>query len=294
MALLRLTKHHGLGNDFLVYLDPDRQAPLTAELARALCDRHTGVGADGLIRLGPGDRGLAGAMELRNADGGAAEISGNGLRCAGQALVEAGVVAPGEMVLATTAGERRLDVGTTDAWGVARVRAGMGRARVLREAPEWVHGDVKSAARVDVGNPHLVLVVADAGAVDVEQRGAPAEASVPGGVNVEFVTPGPGADELTLRTWERGSGETLACGSGSCAAAAAARAWGLVGERVVVRNPGGTLEVTFDGDGAVTLTGPAQLVAVVEVDLERVGAGVGDGGATGGASPGLQGGAPPA
>ena len=273
MPALRLTKHHGLGNDFLVYLDADRGVPLTAELARALCDRHTGVGADGVIRLGPPEGSLAASMELRNADGGPAEISGNGIRCAGQALVLAGVVPPGEMVISTDAGQRELDVGPTNGSGLARVTAGMGRPRVLGEAPEWVRGDVKSAARVDVGNPHLVLLVADAGAVDVEARGAPAEASVPGGVNVEFVTPGPGADELTLRTWERGSGETMACGSGSCAAAAAARAWGLVGERVVVRNPGGALQVTFAQDGGVTLAGPAQLVAVVEVALEGLGGG---------------------
>jgi diaminopimelate epimerase len=271
MQNIRLTKHHGLGNDFLVYLARGGETPLTAELARALCDRHVGVGADGLIRLVPvlpGPPGVAATMELRNADGSEAEISGNGIRCAGQALVEQ-MVPPGELVIGTAAGERRLEVGPTDRSGVASVRAEMGRPTIVRDAPEWTGGDVKSALRVDVGNPHLVLVVADALTVDAAHRGAAAEWSEPGGLNVEFVTPGPGAGELTLRTWERGSGETLACGSGSCAAAAAARALGLVGESVVVRNPGGPLEVTFAPDGTATLAGPAQFVAVVTVELER-------------------------
>ncbi|HMC53460.1 MAG TPA: diaminopimelate epimerase [Acidimicrobiales bacterium] len=268
MAPLRLTKHHGLGNDFLVFVDSRHEVPLTAELARALCDRHRGLGADGLIRLGPGTSRVAASMELRNADGGVAEISGNGLRCAGQALVEGGVAVAGEVVVETAVGERKLWVGRTGADGSAAVRAEMGRPRVLGEAPEWARGDVKSGMRVDMGNPHLVLLVADVGSVDLVQRGAHAEASVPGGVNVEFVTPGPGVDELTLRTWERGAGETLACGSGSCAAAVAARTWGLVGERVVVRNPGGPLQVECAKDGTVTLAGPTQLVAVVEVSLE--------------------------
>jgi len=271
---LRLTKHHGLGNDFLVYKARAGEAPLTVELARALCDRHLGVGADGIIRLQPtlGPAGAVAEMELRNADGSRAEISGNGLRCAGQAMVEGGHPAPGELVISTAVGERRLDVGPTGADGRAQVRVEMGRATIVREAPEWTGGDVKSAVRVDVGNPHLVLVVTDAISVDVPHRGAAAEWSEPGGVNVEFLTPGPGAGELTLRTWERGSGETLACGSGSCAAAAAARWLGLVGERVVVRNPGGPLEVSFAGEDEVTLAGPAQFVAVVVVELERLSA----------------------
>jgi diaminopimelate epimerase len=117
---------------------------------------------------------------------------------------------------------------------------------------------------VEMGNPHLVLLCPDPAAVHVAELGHKLEQLRPGGMNVEFIAVGPGADELRFRVWERGAGETQACGTGSCAAAAAASAWGLVGRHVIVHNPGGDLEVDLTDD-AVLLTGPAEHVATLDV-----------------------------
>ena len=134
---------------------------------------------------------------------------------------------------------------------------------------EPLAGPVKLARWVDVGNPHLVLVVADLTSTDVAAAGAALEARRPGGANVEFVTVESGGDEIDLRVWERGAGETLACGTGSVAAAAVARAAGLSRDRVRVNNPGGTLEVAFTGDEA-RLGGPVHKVADIDVDVAVV------------------------
>ena len=261
-AGMRLRKHHGLANDFLILIDLDGRHPIDADLARAVCDRHTGAGADGLIRVTAADGAAALAMELRNADGSPAETSGNGLRCVGQALVQAGIATGPEVVVATAAGVRRLWVGDTDADGVALVSVGMGAPRLGPETSE--RG--RRARAVDLGNPHLVVLVDDpaaVAAVDLAGEGGAIEARTPGGVNVEFAAPEPGG-AVRLRTWERGAGETTACGSGSCAAAAALHDWGLVGATAVVHNPGGDVTVGLDGGEAV-LTGPAQFVATVEM-----------------------------
>ena len=264
---LHLTKHHGAGNDFLVLLDVEARRPLTADEARALCDRRRGVGADGIVRATPGRDGAALTMELRNADGTSAEMSGNGIRCLVQAAVDAGWVAPGDVEVDTAAGRKRVvyQAGPRPGTGFARVAMG---APVLGEVPvvEEPALPLRAARIVGMGNPHVVLWVD--GPVDdgtVAGVGARLESSIPGGANVELVWTGPDADALTMRVWERGVGETLACGTGTCAAAAAFRAWGAAGDRVLVHNPGGVLEVEMAGDEA-TLGGPTVTVAAVEVD----------------------------
>jgi diaminopimelate epimerase len=261
---LTLTKHHGSGNDFLVLLDLDDRMPVDAGLARALCERHRGVGADGIIRVTPGIDGTDVTMELRNADGGEAELSGNGLRCLGQAVVDAGVVPGPDVQVATRAGPRRLVVYPAEAPGRVQVSVGMGAAKVGPDQPQDFPD--RRARTVDMGNPHLVLLGPDPAGVDVADLGPRIEAVHPGGINVEFVAVGPGDDTLTMRVWERGVGETEACGTGACAAAAAAHEWGLVGSRVTVRQPGGDALVELTDDGIV-LTGPAQFVARVEVEV---------------------------
>jgi diaminopimelate epimerase len=117
---------------------------------------------------------------------------------------------------------------------------------------------------VEMGNPHLVLLCPDPAEVHVAELGPKLEQLRPGGMNVEFIAPGPGRDELRFRVWERGAGETQACGTGSCAAAAAAHAWDLVGRNVTVHNPGGDLDVEV-GEDTLLLTGPAEYVARVEI-----------------------------
>ena len=264
MTRLRLTKHHALGNDFLVLVDPDGRHALDADLARRLCDRHRGVGADGLLRAGPGVDGADVTMEVRNADGGVAETSGNGIRCLAQAVVEAGVVPGPHLRVGTAAGLRRLTLTPGEAPGAATVEVDMGPA-TLGEDKEAVPPGERAKA-VDMGNPHVVVLGPRPDGSDLAALAAKVVAGHVQGVNVELVSVEPGGDELTMRVWERGVGETLACGTGACAAAAAAHHWGLVGPRVVVHQPGGDVQVEL-GAHSVTLTGPVQHVARVEVDL---------------------------
>jgi diaminopimelate epimerase len=141
----------------------------------------------------------------------------------------------------------------------------MGSARIEGAAPEWAGGPIRRTLRVDVGNPHLVLEVgADDGAVDLVELGEQVNAKVPGGINVHLVTPGD-RDRIAIRSFERGVGPTEACGTGACASAVAARAWGMVGDAVTVDQPGGAASVTISAGGAVILRGPATLVGTVEL-----------------------------
>ena len=243
---LQLTKHHGLGNDFLVLLEPRDSIDL-ASLARAVCDRHRGVGADGLLVA----RREPLSMELYNADGGVAEMSGNGIRCFAQAVVDAGWQKAGTFEILTGAGVRAVTVSEESAPGLRQVGVEMGVAKVRAVD----HAPAPIAAEVDTGNPHLVLL-ADDRSLDLDAIGR----EYPD-VNVEIVTAV--GDGLVMEVYERGVGRTQACGTGSCAAAAAARSWGLVGDHVVVHNPGGDLAVDLSGDEA-RLTGPTQFVARVE------------------------------
>jgi diaminopimelate epimerase len=286
--LLHLHKYQGLGNDFLVAIDPDGAAALDAALARALCHRHLGVGADGLIHATRArGEGAAFTFRLWNADGSEAEMSGNGLRCLVHALADAGHLpgwasAPGpqDVTVATPAGDRPETLRPTGDPAVAWGSVGMGVVTVSGddERCNVGHGQL----RVDVGNPHLVVLGPHPDRVDVASLGSALDAGTRGGVNVEFVTLGPGPDEVTMRVWERGVGETEACGTGSCAAAAALHHWGRVGTRVTVHQPGGAAEVDLadGGDGAsmtATLSGPSRRVAEISVrraDLGAVPAGV--------------------
>jgi diaminopimelate epimerase len=265
MTARTLTKYHGLGNDFLVLLDLAGDTPIDARLARALCDRHRGIGADGLIRGTRPDEGRL-AFELRNADGSEAEMSGNGMRCLAQAALEAGVVTAGQPFIVTTpAGERTVTVRPTEAPGVVWASVDMGIAAVDGD-PERCnigHGQLN----VNMGNPHLVILGPDPTTVAVDRIGPELEASVPAGQNVEFVALGPGADEITMRVWERGVGETLACGTGASAAAVALHHWGRVGRKVTVHQPGGDAVVDLRDDGTVILSGPSQRIATCTVEV---------------------------
>jgi diaminopimelate epimerase len=246
MPVLTLTKHHGLGNDFLVLLDD--AVPLTAELARALCDRHTGIGADGLIKGTLGPAPADATFELRNADGSPAEMSGNGMRCLAQALVDAGLVDGPRLTVATVAGLRHVAIEPETAPGLRQVRVDMGPAKVE---------DHPSGTIVDLGNPHVVILDQDC-SCDLEVLGRENPDR-----NLELVTV-KARDEIDMRVWERGVGPTLACGTGSVAAVAAARSWGMVDHKVVVHNLGGDVVVEAQGE-TLFLTGPTQFVARIEV-----------------------------
>lgn len=263
---LRLSKHDAAGNDFLVLLDVDDAIQLEVAEVRSLCDRRRGVGADGVIRVLRGSGQAEVSMELHNADGGRAETSGNGLRCAAQAAVDAGLVSPPRFTVATLAGVARVDFERLEAPGWARAVVDMGPVRLV--GPPTADRAGRRAQRADIGNPHLVVRCEDPAEIELATVGPELAAGFAEGINVEYVAPGPGQGELTMRVWERGVGETWACGSGSCAAAVVARAWGLVDGVVAVRNPGGTLEVSLgekDGD-PVLLGGPVRRLAEIVID----------------------------
>ncbi len=261
---MRLTKHHGLGNDFLVLVDLAGHHPVTPEIAVALCHRRTGVGADGLIRATPGTEGADVTMELRNADGSVAEMSGNGIRCLAQAMFQSRLAPPPVLRVATGAGLRTVTALARTGDRSHRFSVEMGQAKVGGDEPEWVEGPVLRATRVEVGNPHVVLHWAEGELPDHDRLvalGSRIDGLSAGGANVEVVRPGPGPAELTMVVYERGVGPTQACGTGACAVAAAAHHWELAGERSTVHMPGGPVEVTL-GD-PVLLIGDVTSIATV-------------------------------
>src|SRR5580700_11112146 len=166
---VRCSKHEGAGNDFLVVLDPDDTLRLSVGQVRLLADRRRGIGADGIIVARPGRDGCDLAMELRNADGSEAEMSGNGIRCLAQAAVDAGLVRPPRFTVATGGGVRTIDyaVGAAPGWATARVD--MGPAQLGPDQPQEF--DDRRVRTVDVGNPHLVLLGPDTASVDIAELG---------------------------------------------------------------------------------------------------------------------------
>jgi diaminopimelate epimerase len=261
---MRLTKHHGLGNDFLVLLDLAGTQPISAELAVALCDRREGIGADGLLRVSAGTAGADVTMELRNADGSVAEMSGNGIRCLAQAVFQSHLAEPPVLRVATGAGLRTVTALARIADRTHRFSVEMGQAKVGADEPSLVTGSVARATRVDVGNPHVVLHWTGdelPGRDELITIGAHLDETTPGGTNTEIIRVGPGDGELSMVVYERGVGPTLACGTGACAVAAAAHHWGLAGAESTVHMPGGPVTITVADP--VLLTGDATSVATV-------------------------------
>jgi diaminopimelate epimerase len=255
-----LSKHEAAGNDFLIMIDLHERVKLTDDEVRFLTDRHRGVGADGLIVVtGPSGGGDV-TMSLRNQDGSPAEISGNGLRCVVHEVVRAGMVAAGEFSVMTGSGLRRVFCGEPEG-RTAWTSADMGEVEIVSV------DDAARRATLSVGNPHLVIVRDSLEGLDIAAEGARLQETRPGGINVEWISPA-GEGRLALAVFERGVGPTLACGSGSCAAAVAARALDVSGDVVTIDNPGGPLEVSLEGNRA-TLSGPASVVADLTVSLER-------------------------
>jgi diaminopimelate epimerase len=283
MRTIRLSKLHATGNDFLVasWLHDHAGVPaILAPQAVALCDRHRGVGADGLIVVLPGADGADAEMLLYNADGGVAEMSGNGMRALAWAAAREGLGRNGALVVDTGGGRRQVELTRDPATGeVVAATVDMGpvtfdpqQIPVTAESPfgrtAAYHGTHYVGDAAGMGNPHLVLFVDDPATARVTQHGPHLEHDdrFPRRTNVEFVRLTPGAtDEIDMRVWERGVGETLSCGTGACAVAAVAHRRELVGERAVVHVPGGDLVVDL-GD-TIRLGGPVTHVFDVEVEL---------------------------
>lgn len=276
MPQLRLTKLQATGNEFLVAVDLDEDfGPdvLTPEAKSDLCARSLG-GADGLIRILPGRDGADLTMELANADGGLAEMSGNGARCLAWVARQENLV-PARFTLATGGGVRTVEWAETTEGASARVDMGPATFEppeipVGVDSPFDLDVEVDGAAyagdAAGMGNPHLVLFVDDPDQVPVAEHGPVIERDprFPKRTNVEFVAVS-GPERIRMRVWERGVGETLSCGTGACAAAAVARRRGLVGPGPAVDVRGGRLRVEL-GD-TIWLGGPVEPVAddVVEV-----------------------------
>jgi diaminopimelate epimerase len=257
---MRYSLMSGAGNLFVV-LDGFREQ-VTADragLARTMCaGGEVEPRPDGLIVVRPSTRGADCAMEIYNADGSRPETCGNGLRCAAKLARDHGHVDRDVFTVETDAGIRRVRVERRDA-RVVSAQVGMGRARVEATDEEIVlASDSVRATTVDVGNPHCVLLVEDEREAPVETWGPELARHVrfPAGTNVEFLAPRSGA--LHLRVWERGVGETRACGSGACAAAVVAESRGLARWPVLLELPGGTLEVDREPDGELLLRGPVE------------------------------------
>lgn len=261
-----VTKHHGLGNDFLVLETSQNVSPridaLTidfASLAKQWCDRETGVGADGLLLLSRlGDFKLT--MQLFNQDGSRAEMSGNGIRCLAQAAFDLdGCNEPVSYSVATDSGERVVDVQPVTHDQIS-ASVDMGQIKNLEEPKNWASigcDPNRPVMHLSVGNPHSVVGVDDVEVVDLLEIGL----KVPQ-VNLEIVEAGPENNAITMRVHERGAGITQACGTGACASAWAANKWGLVPSSVteiLVHQPGGdaTVRINHPQQGHVTLCGPA-------------------------------------
>jgi len=275
---MRFSKVHGLGNDFLIVHPEERPDPAAAgDLARRICDRHTGVGADGLILLDPeaGESARVG-FRIFNADGSEAEISGNGLRCAAAFLASSGILPSPKVLFRTAAGDRPSEI-LASRDPRYEVRTGLGTPRLASKDIPFddgrAHGRVVDyplsiirktfpVTCVSLGNPHCSLFV-DAFPSRGEWRGIGAEiethAFFPNRTNVEFVRV-LGRNEIEVLFWERGVGETLASGTGSAAAAVASMLKGLTDRVVTVRTALGRLKVEWPEGGEILQTGPAEIV----------------------------------
>jgi diaminopimelate epimerase len=260
---LRFVKYHGLGNDFVLTEEP----LVTPERARRICDRRRGIGADGILTLGPPrSAGAAAAMHIYNADGSVPEMCGNGIRCAARHLAERRGLS-GAFVIDTDAGPKACTVHRDAAGAVESISVDMGRARVEGESVFTVGAETLRAVRVSMGNPHAVLLGEEPSRERAGRIGPAIEAAVPGGVNVGFARVARGG--LDLVVWERGAGLTDACGTGACAAAVAAVGAGAIpgGAPVEVRLPGGALHITVAADLRVTMRGAAERAFAGETDL---------------------------
>lgn len=263
---MQFTKMEGLGNDYIYINCLEAFPEELSALAVRLSDRHFGVGGDGLICIGPGREGDF-SMHMFNADGSRGMMCGNGIRCVGKYVYDKKLTRKRCLTIDTDAGPRelRLEVRREQ---VVRVSVNMGRPEVSPPREVRLEGSFFPVQLVSVGNPHAVVFCGDPDAIDLEREGPLLEncPSFPGRVNVEFATllrP----DLLDVRVWERGSGVTLACGTGACACFAAARSRGLCRDRAVVRLPGGELELCWE-DGTVWMAGPARTVFEGELTEE--------------------------
>ncbi|MDP9845724.1 diaminopimelate epimerase [Streptosporangium lutulentum] len=268
---MRFAKGHGTENDFVILPDPEGELELSATLVAAMCDRRAGIGADGVLHVmrtkrSPEVADQAGDaewfMDYRNADGGVAEMCGNGTRVFARYLVDTGLAAAGEFGVATRGGVKRVRLAET-----GDVSVEMGLPRVLGSSRTSVSGREYEGLHVDMGNPHLACVIGDPVAqLDLGHQPVFDPERFPSGVNIELLNP-VGPRRVVMRVFERGAGETRSCGTGAVASAvAAAHQAGESTGTWAVEVLGGTVTVTLD-EHTSYLAGPAVLVASGDLDL---------------------------
>lgn len=277
---MRFSKYQGIGNDFVMIADPQDAMELNPELVRRLCDRRFGIGGDGVIRVGPGDGRSDLVMDYVNSDGSVGEMCGNGIRCLAIFARDEGLTALDEIKVGTGAGIKvvtiledglvRVDMGPP-AFGPQDVPVQWSGSDALHAKVE-LDDSVIEAACLSMGNPHAVIFVDDPEEVPITVLGPAIEKHpmFPNGANAEFATV-EGPDRVRMRVWERGAGETLACGTGACAVGVASHLLRGASSSVTVSLPGGELLVEWDGspgDGtSVFMTGPALKSFEGEIEL---------------------------
>ena len=278
---LEFTKLNGAGNDFIFIEDLDDRIELNAEQVSALCDRHFGIGADGVIVVKPArDPANAGFMHYVNSDGTLAQMCGNGVRCFAKYLVDHGIVEPNTPLfnVETRAGVKTISYSTDGEGKLVQATVDMGQPTLnpaqvpttlaFNSMSDFGEAFVKDAeidspfgpyafTCVSMGNPHAVTFLDDCDAIDVDRVGAYFGSCdvFPEGANIEFATVG--ADSIRMRVHERGCGETLACGTGACATNVAAYLTGRAGNVNDLVLRGGTLHIEYSPGGTVMMTGPA-------------------------------------
>jgi diaminopimelate epimerase len=282
---MRFTKMHGLGNDY-VYLDgigQDLSACDLPQLSRVLSDRHFGVGGDGIILILPSDVADF-RMRIFNPDGSEAEMCGNGVRCFAKYVYDHGLTDKLGLAIETGAGMIRPALFLGPSGRVEKARVDMGPPRLARrdipmtgepaDQPAVnkvlaVAGEALAVTCVSMGNPHCVVFVDDVAQFPVAQVGPAIEnhPAFPRRTNVEFAAV-EGPELIRMRVWERGAGETLACGTGACATLVAASLTGRAGRMATVRLIGGDLEIEWADDDHVCMTGPATEVFSGELSAE--------------------------
>lgn len=263
---MRFTKMHGLGNDYLFVFGPVPQN--VEEITRKLSDRHFGAGSDGMIFISHSD--IADfKMRIFNADGSEAKMCGNGIRCVGKYVYDNGYTDKTHLTIETLSGIKHLELKLENG-KVKSVKVNMGVAEPKEDMELDIDGTKVVCTPVSVGNPHAVIFVPNAEEAPLTTLGPRIERhpAFPDGTNVEFVQV-LGDHELRMRVWERGSGVTMACGTGACASAmaAVAKKYCDYDTPIYVHLDGGTLKIQIAWDNTVTMTGPAQFVYEGETNL---------------------------
>ena len=270
---MKFTKMHGIGNDYIYVNCFEEKIADPSRLSLVMSKQHFGVGSDGLILIGPSDTADF-SMRIFNSDGSEADMCGNGIRCLGKYVYERGLTDKTELTVSTMGGLKKLWM-TVEAGRVSRMKADMGepsvepsRIPVMLEGekviayPLQVFGKEWPITCVNMGNPHAVIFVNDPDTIDLPTVGGMIEHHplFPRRTNVEFVRV-IRRDMLQMRVWERGAGETLACGTGACAALVAAVLNGLADREAQIKLAGGNLQLSWDeGDNHVYQSGPATFV----------------------------------